>query len=325
MSIFAKYPTKKPWIYYLNLKCNENVTFDAYKNFVYSLTNFYMNQQTSDITIETVNPQVLSFADFTAINEVTQDMWAYGIWELSQCTSCSKMLSKQEVFWHFPRHIYEKTVAKIMQILWVTQIPCPCCGSETKLVYGKENILNIQERLLESDSFLLLCRNHEGEIVGYMDGYIDSLETIFRREFHYHYSNIGYSIVREQVNTILEYSPPDMISFSSMGLSEKYTNFFLIFNMLSEFFRAIPERCINMPGITELDKNNNLYGIYKIMWSRSLEIWNIPHLKDKISNTGENYKSDIVVFPDPIRQAKEKFLAWIKIFLRSYRKVATYN
>ncbi len=80
-----------------------------------------------------------------------------------------------------------------------------------------------------------------------------------------------------------------------------------------------------MPGITELDKNNNLYGIYKIMWSRSLEIWDIPHLKDKISNTGENYESDIVVFPDPIRQAKEKFLAWIKIFLRSYRKVATYN
>jgi len=47
-------------------------------------------------------------------------------------------------------------------------------------------------------------------------------------------------------------------------------NFFTIFNMLNEFFRTIPEEYTEALGITELDKKNNLYGIYKTIGSRSL-------------------------------------------------------
>lgn len=102
-------------------------------------------------------------------------------------------------------------------------------------------------------------------------------------------------------------------------------NFFTIFNMLNEFFRTIPEEYIETLGITELDKKNNLYGIYKLMGSQSLNIGAIPNLGNKIHNTGKNYESDIVVFSDPIKQAKEKFSTGIRNFLRNYRNIPAYN
>lgn len=177
----------------------------------------------------------------------------------------------------------------------------------------------IQERLLESDSFLLVCKNQEDEIVGYMDGYIDNLETIFRRELHYHYSEVGYTIIQERVETILGYIPPDIMSFSSMGLSEKYTNFFIIFQMLNAFAKIIPEKHL-IPGITELNKNNNLYDLYGVMGRKSLWIGDVPKLHEKIRNTGENYDSDIVVYDNPVKDFKENFAMGIKDFLRIYKQ-----
>lgn len=230
-----------------------------------------MNQSANNLRIEVVNPHVLTNSEFTEINEVTQDMWAYGIGELAHCKPCSKMLSKQDVFGHLPKEIYEKTVAKIIKILGTEDLLCPSCGRETMPVYGEKNIASIRERLLESDSFLLVCKNPEGEIVGYMDGYVDTLETIFRRELHCHYSLIGYATVRERVDAVLGYSPPMMMSFSSMGLAEKYTNFFMIFQMLNAFSGIIPDQHL-IPGITELDKNNNLYDLYGVMGRISLKI-----------------------------------------------------
>ncbi|NDK19981.1 hypothetical protein GW819_04010 [Candidatus Gracilibacteria bacterium] len=276
-----------------------------------------------NLEIRSVNPKTLSLSELRSINEVTQDMWAYGIGEFAQCECCGEMISKKDIFGNLSKDIYMNTTAKIMEILGINDIKCTKCEGKTKLIYGTENIKNIQERLMESESFLVVCRDKKGEIVGYMDGYIDSLDTIFRRELHYHYSEIGFRIVRERVGEILGDIPPVMMSFSSMGLIEKYMNFFTIFNMLNEFFRTIPEEYTEALGITELDKKNNLYGIYKTIGSRSLGLRNIPELHGKICNTGKEYESDIVVFRDPIIQAKERFSAGIREFLRQYREVLT--
>lgn len=108
-----------------------------------------------------------------------------------QCSACGVMHSKNDIFGHLAKDIYEKTVASIMRTLEMSKIPCPDCGGVTRFIYGDSNVENIKERLLDSeDSFLVVCRDENGDIVGYMDGYVDSLETIFRRELEYHYSEI---------------------------------------------------------------------------------------------------------------------------------------
>ena len=50
------------------------------------------------LEIESVDPKKLTQQEFRSINEVTQDMWAFGIGELAQCECCGEMLSKKDVF-----------------------------------------------------------------------------------------------------------------------------------------------------------------------------------------------------------------------------------
>ena len=152
-----------------------------------------------------------------------------------------------------------------------------------------------------------------------MDGYIDTLETIYRRELLYHYSQVGFSAIEERVSNILGDTPRTMMSFSSMGFTEQYINFFTIFQLLGVFFKTIPTEYTHTLGITELDRKNNLYDIYSVIGSKSLGIGSEPDLIHKINNTGRDYESDIVVFRDPIRQAKEKFSAGVRNFLKLHR------
>ena len=90
-----------------------------------------------------------------------------------------------------------------MNILGMDDIRCTKCDGNTKLIYGTDNVENIRERLIGSDSFLVVCRDGAGEIVGYMDGYVDSLHTIFKQELAYHYSDIGFQSVCDRVDSIL--------------------------------------------------------------------------------------------------------------------------
>ena len=276
-------------------------------------------EKMSDLAIEALSPEKLREDDFVQLNEVTQDMWAYGIGEFVQCTSCSEMHSKQDVFWGLSKGVYEMTVAQIMRVLNMNDILCPWCGEKTEFVFWENNIANIKERLLNSEeSFLVVCREkEEGKIIGYVDGYIDSLETIFARELHYHYSDVWFEAVKNQVARVLGYVPPSLISFSSMWLVEKHSNFFTIFNMLRTFFYSIPESRREIAGITELDRGNVLYKIYTAVGSRSLGIDTIPEYRWKIRNTGKDYQSDIVVWANPIAQAVEKFTTGVRWFLRS--------
>ncbi len=85
----------------------------------------------------------------------------------------------------------------------ITNIYCPDCGGNTEFIYGPDNIEKIRKRLKESVSFLVVCRNEIGELVGYMDGYVDSLKTIFDQELAYHYSNVGFRSVCDRVDHIL--------------------------------------------------------------------------------------------------------------------------
>lgn len=270
--------------------------------------------------IKTINPKDLTQEHFIRLNEVTQDMWANGIWEFVQCENCNKMMSKQDIFWHLEKEIYYETTSKIIKILWIKEINCVNCSWKTNFVYWDNNIDNIKSRLLQSkDSFIVLCENDAWEIIWYMDWYVESPEVIFKRELYSHYSEVWFEEINKRVIKILWHNPNEMISFSSMWLLPNYSNFFTIFAIYKAFSEVVPMDYLLTPWITELDKNNNLYFIYKNMLGKSLDIKSCGNLKKKIKNTWENYDSDIVVFNHPSKNFKEKFSLWIREFLRSVK------
>jgi hypothetical protein len=64
-------------------------------------------------------------------------MWARedGIWEYVKCSSCGKIHSKEEVFWHLSNDIKLLTVWKIEEILWINQINCFDCWEKTIYIW----------------------------------------------------------------------------------------------------------------------------------------------------------------------------------------------
>lgn len=83
------------------------------------------------------------------------------------------------------------TVQKIMDVLDISNISCPCCNGPTDFIYGREHIEKIRKRLLESvDSFLTVCRDKRNDIIGFTDGYIAPIDLIFERELLYHYRRV---------------------------------------------------------------------------------------------------------------------------------------
>lgn len=275
----------------------------------------------NDISVNVTDPMSLSMKDFERLNEVTQDMWADGLWEFIKCNDCWEIQWKQEIFWSISTEIYKNTVSEIMRILWTNEISCPFCWGKTSYIYWPENIDAIHERLTKSESLLVLCRDAIGNIVGYMDMYIDNFDVIFRRELKSHYGLIWANEIKNRVDKILWKKTTSMISFSAMWMTKEYMSMYHIFKIWNTLSSSvIPERYLSMPGITELDRNNNLSSLYEMMWSNSLWIFHDKNLNNKIINTGKAYSSDLVVFDTPIIDFKTKFSIWIKQFLRKYHK-----
>lgn len=249
--------------------------------------------------IRSVNPKDLTEKQFIELNEVTQDMWAHWIWELVQCKCCNKMMSKQDIFWHLEKEIYENTVANIMKILEIKEIPCIECWSETKFIYWEEHVENIKERLLNSQqSFLAICEDENWEIVWYEDWYIDNMENIFNRELAYHYSEIWLPEIRQRVSNILWKPTDKMLVFSSLGFKHKYINFFNLYELLKIFSRSIPDELIKEPWILEVDNKNIMSRICRSVWDIPLWINDNLNLKSKIKNTWKEYESILTILPN---------------------------
>lgn len=280
-----------------------------------------MNNCCDDVSVTNINPHNLSATDFSQIQEVTQDMWAYGLWEFIKCNECWEIQWKQEIFGKLSNEINENTVADIMRILGIKDIPCPFCWWSTNFIYWEENESAIRERLTQSDAYIAICRNQVGRIVGYMDMYIDSFDTIFRRELASHYKLIGIDEVRDRAEKILWSPTPNMVSFSAMWMLKQYMSMYLVFKLWNTLATSeIPSKYFRMPWITELDRNNNLSSLYSMMWSMSLELNNDVDFKGKITNTWKSYVSDVVVFSKPITDFREKFNIWTREFLRAYSR-----
>lgn len=276
----------------------------------------------NSLNVRAVNPKTLSETDFIRLNEVTQDLWAHGIWELVQCNHCQKMHSKQDIFWHLAKDLYDETVQKIMNVLEIDEIACPNCSWDTHFIYPKSHVENIKERLLQSqESFLVVCENEREEIVGYEEWYIDSMDAIFQRELAYHYKDIGIDEIKHRIAHILWYSPENMFVLSSIGILNKYVSFFTLFDILKHFSIAIPEAYAHLDAITELDKKNNLNMVSEAIGCKSLWIHDDPILKTKITNTGNGYESNLTIVPEAGNRYKHFFSKGPKHFLKLSRSL----
>lgn len=269
-----------------------------------------------------MNPKNLSEQDFQEINDVSREMWANpkSLGEFVQCKSCHTMSSKEDVFGKFPDEIKNNTISRIMNLLgwWEHDVLCPKCGWGTEMIYGSINIRKIQRRLLEStQAFLVLCRNTEGEIVGYEEAYVDSLDAIFEGEFAYHYRDVWVREIARRVHERIGHSPRELLVLSSIGFIPEYQSASTLFRLLAQFARILPEdRMDDLPGITEIDRNNGMHKISSRCGAVSLWISDDPIERWKVKNTGPNYKSDLIVYKDPIRQYKTQFDSWGRGFLR---------
>ncbi len=267
--------------------------------------------------IRSIDPKDLTEKQFLELNEVTQDMWAHGIWEFVQCKCCNKMMSKQDIFWHLQKELYEETVSKIMSILDIKEIPCIECWNETKFIYWDEHIENIKDRLLNSQqAFLAICENENWQIVWYEEWYIDSMENIFNRELAYHYSEIWLPEIKKRVFNILWETPENMLVLSSIWFIHKYANFYNLYEIIKSFWSSIPDDLINEHGITELDKRNALNKIWESVWNISLWIYDDEILRNKIVNIWNWYQSNLTILPRVWHNYRKYTSDWPKNFIK---------
>lgn len=271
--------------------------------------------------VRSVDPKSLKESDFKRLQEVSQDLWAYGIWEFVQCEKCHTMHSKQDIFWHLEKERYDETVEKIMKILEIDKIYCTSCWWLTKEVYGNTHIDSIRERLLTLNSHIVIAENEKNEIVWYMDGYLDSIEWIFYREYYSHYQNIWVEFIKNKVHKILGYTPEKILWYSWVWLIEKYSNFYNIFSLMKEFYYTVESIPPYTPALTVIDQNNNFWDLFDYMWYRAIGIQKNSELSQKVSNIARNYKSELIVFEKPIHDYRNRFWKiWIKWFLKIFSK-----
>ncbi|MBX9809448.1 hypothetical protein K2X92_03615 [Candidatus Gracilibacteria bacterium] len=281
----------------------------------------HISVEKGDLLIESVDPFSLSEKDFMAIQEVNQDMWARGLGEFLECSNCSHISSKYDVFGEGRLGVtidaYRKSVKHIMHEYNCNEFACPHCSHKMDQIYGEQYIEDIKNRLLGTHSYIALCR-FKGEIVGYMDCFIGSIEDAYEIDWKRHYVNVGVPEIKKRVTDILGYTPEQIYCFTAMGLLEEHNNFYSIFQLLNVASAAIPDSQMNIPGVSELDKNNNLYSIYAKMGGKSLGISDDPSLQSKIVNTQNTYSSDLTFFTKPVVAFKNNFSVGIKKFLRQY-------
>ena len=270
--------------------------------------------------IENRDVTMLSNNSILEIAKIEKDMWAYWIWEYVKCNNCWNIYSKNDIYKNIELNIRLESVTKIEEILWWDSIKCLNCNWNTEFIYDIDNnILDIKNRLYNSKkSFIsLLLNENDWEINWFLDWYIDSFENIFKREFESHYWNLWIKFTREFIEKKIWYLlENDLFSFSSMWTNEKYKNFYILFQMIQNFFSSIPDEYNNILWITELDSWKSLNAIYSSMWAQKIWIWS----NNQIINKNNNYNSDLFYHENVVLDYKKNFSLPIREFIKKYKQ-----
>lgn len=246
---------------------------------------------------------------------IQKDMWSYWLWEYIKCNSCNKIHSKADIFWYLWNEFKYQPVTKLENIFLSDSIKCTnCFSTDTEFIYDIDKNIEIFINRYKKQSYLVLSKNNSWEVIWFCDWYISSLEDIYKSDLSIHY---GMENLWKIFDLVQDKLPLDNLSkllyFSSLWTYQEYINYNYLYEMLRSFFNSMSNIWF-IKWITELDKNNSLYKIYKIMWSISIWVENILN-----KNTQENYDSDICVFNDPINDFKSKYDIPFRELIKKYK------
>jgi len=242
--------------------------------------------------IEKVDTKNISNSTLFEMAKVQKDMWAYWLWEYIRCNCCNEIHSKNDIFWHLSSEIKTQSVTKLEEIFLWDSIKCiECNSSNTEFIYDIDNNVQTFLERYKRQSYLIILSNSIWDLVWFCDWYSSSLEDIYVNDLELHYPDIDLSIIEEKIlSNFLSTNLQSILYFSSLWTYQNYSNIWNIFSLFKNFLLSINLWDESL-WFTELDKNNPLYKIYKILWSISLE------LDEKfIKNTNTNYKSDLCIF-----------------------------
>lgn len=267
----------------------------------YFLKLFPMKNANIDISV-IENTKTLPDSVIQDIHTISQDIWARksSLWELCQCTRCAKIYSAEDIF---PEEALETDLIQtLIQRKYDGVIPCldSECQSPTRYIFWPSHIADLQARYRDSvQAFLVLCHEKEtGRLVGFEDGYIDTLDTIVTREFQHYNPNSPISEnplntewiqnIWKHVNEILWYSPEKILVLSSMAILPEYQNPYTLFNVLKQFAEILPED-YTLPWITEVDRRNVTYKLTTSTW------WKILPVQANPERLQVEYESELIV------------------------------
>jgi hypothetical protein len=258
------------------------------------------------IIFQTTDPSNLSDNDLWEIFQIEQDMWSRNewLWEYLKCDWCSQVYSKQDIYGHLNKQDYQLTVSELEE-KQTKDIFC-CKEGGSKLLHSfwkKEYIKEIRERYT-SKAILLLMQKGD-KIIGFMDWYVGNFETIYEREFHDHYWDIGINRVREMVKSSLDGVMPDeFFSCSSSWTRERYMNMIHIFNLLQKFYENFPKGMETVTALSELHSGWPYARIFWPLWAKSIGIRD--EYETEIDTTSV-YDSDIFVHKRYWESCKKAF------------------
>lgn len=277
----------------------------------------------TNFVFETVNPHDMSEDFFREIAKVEKEMWAYGIWEYVKCKNCNLIHSKNDVFWHLANDIRNESVTKLESIIAWDSIKCNNCNSDTEFIYNEDKyILDIKERLLNSNhSFLSISRHPDSwELLWFMDWYIDVFKKVYDRELSQYYNIDVLDIIKNRIEKKLsEKIQNEILSFSSMWTLEKYRSFYIVFELIRNFFNIVPDDFNNIMWITELDTWSNLHWFHHSMWIINIELINDEELNKYRINRSNDFDSDLYVQPNVVKKYKETYNLWVRQFIKKFR------
>lgn len=269
--------------------------------------------------IEAINPQYIEDRDIHRIWEIEKDMWAQWLWEYVQCTSCGNIDGKYDIYTieNIGYDLIRKTVSEIENILWKPMICCTKCGWESQPIFPEQYREEISSRYSFAESFLSVYRDLNGQIHGFMDGYISNFSTIYKREFEHYYGENSEKVSR-RVGELLGINPWDVSSWfvciTALWTDEEHASMFTIYALLKSLCSTVALEHPHINAVYESVLWTNTHAIYHACgWQRirtdTLDLgW--------VSNTHEWYVSDIFVHKDAPSQFLHTLWGNLKNFIR---------
>ena len=273
----------------------------------------------TSIVFEAVNVKKFSQEDLERICAIERDMWARdeGRWEYIRCNHCWHVMSKQDVFWHESKQIYALMVSEIEKILWFTWMSCSSCHSnQTSFFYPEDTYIQSLIARYQRETFAIIARKESWEIIGFVDGYVDTLDTVFDVELKDHYGDIWIDELKNAIRRKIWIIPEKIFSCSSLWTIEEFMSMPIIFSLLSKFFLSIPDEYSKLYWISELNYWWTLHAMYSALWAQ--ELW--FRWDPRLTNLGESYNSDVFLQEKLIENYRSEFSSWIRDFIKKYGK-----